>query len=262
MKFHYFESDLQVPEPQPVHIRYDHFEPDTDFEFHIHPWGQLSRINLGLMEIEFEDRKLTAPSEYVIWVPGRVPHAAFIRQAADYISVYVSDALAKRLPEDGCLIAQTPLVRALFDDFCTRRVSAMSDPWDARQAELLVEHLARAGREDSYLPDSADRQLEPILRAIRLDPADSTSLAEWASRVHSTERTLARRFQAELGVSFVQWRNRVRLLRALAWLREEVAVHEIAARLNYSTPSAFIAMFRKQTGFSPERYRRQGRDEG
>lgn len=261
MTVHYFESDMHVPEPRPVHIRYDHFEPDTDFEFHIHRWGQLSRINLGLMEVDLEDRKLTAPADYAIWVPARTAHSAFIRQAAEYISVYVCDALASRLPATGCLIAQTPLVRALFDDFCARRVSTMADEWDVRQAELLIEHLARAGRADSYLPDSADRHLEPILRALRLDPSDATSLNEWAQRVHSTERTLARRFQSELGMSFVQWRNRVRLLRALAWLREAVPVYEIAARLNYSTPSAFIAMFRKQTGFSPERYRRQG-DEG
>ena len=257
MKYDYFEADLRVPEPDPVFIRYDHFEPHTDFAFHVHPWGQLSRINLGLMEVDLEDRKLTAPAEYVIWVPANTPHAAFIRQAMEYISVYVSPSLALRLPSHACLIAQTPLVRAMFDDFCVRRVSSMADEWDVRQAELLIEHLARAGGAASYLPDSTDRQLEPILQAIRLDPSDSTTLAEWASRVHSTERTLARRFQAELGMSFVQWRNRVRLLRAIAWLEANLTVNEIAERLNYSTASAFIAMFRKQIGFSPERYRRQ-----
>jgi AraC-like DNA-binding protein len=253
----FFEIDRYVPEPRPVHIRYDHFDPETDFEYHYHPWGQLSRINLGLMEVDLESRRLTAPAEYVIWVPANTAHSAFIRQASDYISLYVSETLANRLPHEGCLIPQTPLVRALLDDFCARRVSVMADEWDVRQAELLIEHLVRAGQERSYLPDSADRQLEPILRAIRLDPADSTPLTEWASRVHSTERTLARRFQSELGMSFVQWRNRVRLLRAIAWLKEDVSVNEIAARLNYSTPSALISMFRKQTGISPERYRRQ-----
>ncbi|RKP47716.1 AraC family transcriptional regulator [Pararobbsia silviterrae] len=260
MTYRDLELDRRLPEPKPVHFRYDQFEPDTDFEFHIHPWGQLSRINLGLMQVDLEDRKLTAPAEYLIWVPARTAHSAFIRQSAEYVSVYVCDALAHRLPSEGCLIVQSPLARALFDDFCARRVSVMSDEWDVRQAELLIEHLARAGRADSYLPDSEDRQLEPILKALRLDPSDTTPLAEWARRVHGTERTLARRFQAELGMSFIQWRNRVRMLRALAWLKEEVPVHEIAARLNYSTPSAFIAMFRKQTGCSPQRYRLQSTD--
>lgn len=62
-------------------------------------------------------------------------------------------------------------------------------------------------------------------------------------------------------MSFVQWRNRVRLLRALVWLKEDRPVHDIALALGYGTASAFIAMFRKQIGFSPQRYRRQMRSE-
>jgi AraC-like DNA-binding protein len=49
----------------------------------------------------------------------------------------------------------------------------------------------------------------------------------------------------------------VRLLRALVWLKEDRSVQDIALALGYGTPSAFIAMFRKQVGVSPERYRRQ-----
>jgi len=253
----YREADLRVPKGAPFYFRYDHFEPETDIEPHTHPWGQINRISLGLMEVVVDGRRLTAPAEYVIWVPANQPHSASIRQATDFLSVYMAEPLAQRLPPMACLIPQTPLVRALFEDFATRRVVAMTDAWDLRQFELLVEMLARAGHADSYLPDSTDRQLEPILQAIRLDPADTTTLQQWAERVHSTERTLARRFQTELGMSFLQWRNRVRLLRALVWLKEDRPVQDIALALGYGTPSAFIAMFRKQVGFSPERYRRQ-----
>ncbi|SMF05648.1 AraC family transcriptional regulator [Pseudogulbenkiania subflava] len=261
MDLPYRDADLQLPPPAPLHFRYDQFEPHTDFGLHRHPWGQLNRISLGLIELEVDGSKLTAPADYLVWVPADLPHAAYVRLAMAYTSVYVDDALAARLPAGPCLIQQTPVVRALLEDFCQRRVTAMAGDWDVRQAELLVEHLVRAGAEDSYLPESADRQLAPILHAIRLDPADATTLAQWAEQVHSTERTLARRFQRELGMSFVQWRNRVRLLQALAWLKEGWPVQEIAARLSYGTASAFIAMFRKQIGFSPERYRRQLRGE-
>ncbi len=253
----YREADLRVPHGAPFYFRYDHFAPETDIEPHTHPWGQINRINLGLMEVAVDGRRLTAPAEYLIWVPANRPHSASIRQATDFLSVYVAEPLAQRLPSMACLIPQTSLVRALIDDFAARRITAMADDWDLRQFELLVQALVRAGHADSYLPDSDDRQLDPILQAIRLDPADNTTLKQWADRVHSTERTLARRFQSELGMTFVQWRNRVRLLRALVWLKEDRSVQEIALALGYGTPSAFITMFRKQVGFSPERYRRQ-----
>lgn len=253
----YHQDDLRVPKGAPFYFRYNHFAPETAVEPHTHPWGQICRISLGLMEVSLETRKLTAPAEYLVWVPAGVPHSASIRQATDFVSVYLAEPLAQRLPAVGCLIAQTPLVRALFEDFAVRQITVMQDAWDLRQFELMVELLARAEHTDSYLPDSTDRQLEPILQAIRLDPADNTPLKTWAERVHSTERTLARRFQSELGMSFLQWRNRVRLLRALVWLKEDCTIQDIALALGYGTPSAFIAMFRKQIGFSPERYRRQ-----
>ncbi|MGQ5524925.1 AraC family transcriptional regulator [Chitinimonas sp. PSY-7] len=257
MSLPYLATDLDLAPPAPLYFRYNHMEARTECEYHCHPWGQLNHINLGLLELELAGQRLMAPADYMVWIPAHMPHAAYVRQALEHTSVYVSDEQALRLPAEPCLIAQSPLVRALLEDFCRRRVGVMSDEWDVRQAELLIEHLVRAGRQASYLPDSKDKQLSPILQTIRLDPADTRTLAQWAQHVHTTERTLARRFQAELGMSFLQWRNRARFLQALAWLKEGWPVQEIAGRLSYGTPSAFIAMFRKQVGFSPERYRRQ-----
>lgn len=262
MNLPYTLLDQQLPAPSPLYFRYEQLDANTGFERHCHPWGQINRISLGLMTLVLDDSKLMTPADYLVWVPAHVPHTAHVRQAMDYTSVYVCDALAARLPARPCLIAQSALVRALLEDFCQRRVTAMTDEWDVRQGELLIEHLVRAGSVDSYLPDSDDRQLQPILAAIRQQPGDNTTLAVWAQRVHCTERTLARRCQQALGMSFVQWRNRVRLLQALAWLKESWPIQDIAAQLGYGNPSAFIVMFHKQTGLSPERYRRQMRGEG
>lgn len=261
-KLDYSELDQRLPEPAPIHLRYDQLTPQTEFTPHSHRWGQLNRISLGLIELDLVEqeqgeRLLAAPAEFLIWVPAGVRHSASVRQAMCYTSVYIGAEAAARLPGQPCLIPQTPLLRALLEDFCQRGVTAIEDPWDRRQAELLLERLVQAGHQHSYLPDSRHRQLAPILAAIRAHPADNTTLAQWAQRVYGTERTLARHFQRELGMSFVQWRSRVRLLRALTWLREGRAVQDIAADLGYGTASAFIAMFNKQLGYSPERYRRQ-----
>jgi len=238
-------------------FRHEQYLANTDFEWHIHPWGQINRISLGILELQLPERTLAAPAEYLVWIPADLPHAAHIRQALDYVSVYVAPALATSLPQRPCLIPQTPLLRALLDDFCQRGVTAMADAWDQHQAQLLLHRLVQAGSVDDYLPDSDDRLLRPVLRAVRAQPGDNTTLAAWAAQVHSTERTLARRFQQQLGMSFAAWRNRVRLLQALAWLKAGRTVADIAAELGYATPSAFIAMFSRHTGMTPERYRRQ-----
>ncbi|OHX13152.1 AraC family transcriptional regulator [Chromobacterium sphagni] len=257
MDAEYFLVDQGLAEPAPLTFRYHRFAPHSEFGRHRHRWGQLSRISLGLMELLLEDQRVVAPAQYLLWTPAEVPHAAYIRHAMHYTSIYINREQAARLPAHICLIEQTSLIRALLDDFCQRQITVISDPWDTRQAELLVERLVRASHEESYLPDSAQRLLQPILQAIRQDPADATTLKQWAEQVFSTERTLARLFQRELGMSFGQWRARARLLEALSRLKQGDSVQDISAALGYATPSAFIAMFQKQLGDSPERYRRQ-----
>ncbi len=77
--------------------------------------------------------------------------------------------------------------------------------------------------------------------------------------LHVSERTLARLFVRELGVSFGEWRQRLRFVWAIQALEGSRSIQAIAFDLCYSTASAFIAMFQRQAGCTPEQYRRQSR---
>lgn len=253
----YLALDSALAPPNPLYFRYSQIQAGNACLAHSHPWGQLSLISLGVMEIVVGEHRLVAPADYLIWVPAGMLHSAYNQQALDYTSIYVSEALARRLPPEPRLLELTPLLKALLADFCDRRVGHMTDDWDVHQAELLIEKLARTRCQDSYLPMSQDKLLAPMLAALRSDPADPRTLAQWAQQLHSTERTLARRCVRELGMNFGQWRARLRLLRALAWLKGELPVQEIGWRLGYGSTSAFIAMFNRELGCSPQRYRQQ-----
>ncbi|WP_273431958.1 helix-turn-helix transcriptional regulator [Chitinibacter tainanensis] len=256
----YTPLDLTLPTPAPLYLRHEAVEAHTGYALHRHPWGQLNRINLGLLEITLDQETLVAPADFLVWVPAEVPHAAYISQALAYSSAYVSPEWAARLPAKPCLLSQTPLVRALFDDFYQRQVQALSSPLDQQQAELLLGRLCLTPKQGCYLPHSEHRQLAPILRALQAQPGDNQPLSAWAAQVHTSERTLARLFQRELGMNFGQWRQRLRLLTAQSLLKQGVSIADMAWQLGYGNPSAFIAMFRQHTGLSPERYRQQSLD--
>lgn len=253
-------ADSALAAPDPLYFSYKQVAADTQCESHEHPWGQLNRISMGVMEISLQQQRLIAPANYLIWVPAQVTHSTYIRQALDYTSIYVSDDLAGQLPSQACLLTSTPLISALIRDFCQRQVTNIEDEADRYQAKLLIARLSQSGQAANFMPSSQDKLLLPVLSALQADPSDERSLKCWASEVHSTERTLARRFQSALGMSFSQCRNRIRLLQALAWLKEGRSIQDIAWRLGYGSPSAFIAMFKQLIGFSPERYRQQMRD--
>ena len=61
-------------------------------------------------------------------------------------------------------------------------------------------------------------------------------------------------FLEETRMHFGQWRQQFRLLHALQLLASGEKVTAAALEAGYNSPSAFIAMFRKQLGTTPKRY--------
>lgn len=104
------------------------------------------------------------------------------------------------------------------------------------------------------LPMPMDARLLKIARALSERPDDGRRLDDWAAWAGIAPRTLTRRFLAETGFSFTEWRQRLRLLRALELLAAGKPVGAIALDLGYDNVSAFIALFRRTFGVTPGQY--------
>jgi len=107
------------------------------------------------------------------------------------------------------------------------------------------------------LPQPAEPRLRRVTQALLANPGDRRSLAAWARWAGASPRTLARLFLRETGLSFGAWRQRARLLQAVARLATGQAVTTVALDVGYDSPSAFIAAFRRQFGTTPRRYLRR-----
>jgi AraC-like DNA-binding protein len=65
---------------------------------------------------------------------------------------------------------------------------------------------------------------------------------------------MERIFQEDIGMTFARWRQQLRLMRAMVQLAEGAKVTHAALESGYSTPSAFISMFRRSMGTTPTLY--------
>ncbi|WP_020388432.1 helix-turn-helix transcriptional regulator [Kribbella catacumbae] len=92
-----------------------------------------------------------------------------------------------------------------------------------------------------------------VARELAQDPGNPTQLDEWAARFHISPKTLQRDFHREFGRSFTAWRTHLRL-RAAQVLLDTHPVSEVAHRVGYSSPSAFIAAFTRTYGHTPGRH--------
>lgn len=243
--------------PSAVFVHYFHIAGGTETMTHQHEWGQVHLIKQGVLEMEVNGRKMVSPAGFAIWTPAQIPHRAFNRQDIEYCAINIDISHSHRLPNQACMIALPPLVLAIIDDLVARKVDKIETHQDTCLVDVLLERLASAHKVDDFLPTTQDSLLQPILAELEANPANNCPLSEWAKRVFTTERTLHRRFQKHLRMSFNEWRQRLKVVTALQLLKQPDSISQVAYQLGYSEASAFIKMFRKHTGLTPAVYRQQ-----
>jgi len=245
-------------DPAPVSFRTEFYGAGAVFEEKRQPWCKVGYAVTGVMEAKVEGRRFMCPPHYATWIPANALHACHNRENVRFVSIYIERDLCAGMPEMACTLALSSLIKAILADFAERRITVPETEADQRLALVLVDQLLKAPRRESFLPVSDDDLVQPVIDALQADPSDRRSLSEWARSLQTTEKTLSRRFQGQLGISFNEWRQRLKLVASLSLIEEGKSVQSIARTLGYNSPSAFIAMFRRQTGASPTNMRSTG----
>ena len=120
-------------------------------------------------------------------------------------------------------------------------------------ARLILTELARVRQRPLEVPMPRDRRALQVARALLERPDLGLDLDGWAERAGASRRTLARLFRGDTGLSFVEWRARLRAIDGLARLSAGASVAATASAVGYSSPSAFTAMVKRHLGDPPRR---------
>jgi AraC-like DNA-binding protein len=222
---------------------------------HDHPWGQLAFCNSGVMHVISDTMAWLAPPTRAIWLPAGAPHEIVMQGEVATRFLYLAPQLAHPLPTEPRVLEVAPLLRELILYIFKRRMLHPDRPEERRQAELLIDLLLQARAHDLALPLPSDRRALAFADRVQADPAERASLAELARHAGASLRTLQRIFPDETGLTLEAWRQKARLIAAVAALSGGAAVSVVAADCGYDSPSAFIAAFKRQFGVTPGRYR-------
>ncbi len=222
---------------------------------HRHGKGQLIGIDQGLMTIVINGSRHLVPSRQVVWLPPYVPHGLTSHGAFSGWSVYVDEAICVDLPQDVRTLPRSELLWA-----CVRRLASWVPPpllpsvAQQRVLAVLMDELNDLPEAALSLPYPTSRAVQKVAAALLADVADPRTLTDWASVVGLSPRSLSRKFSQETSLSFTQWRQQARLLRALALLAEGRSVTTTALSVGYENVSAFINLFQQRLGITPRRY--------
>lgn len=240
------------------------FDPDTiaasvvgiaadvgkhDSGMHQHQKGQLLFAPQGCMRFALENAICMLPPTKAVWIPPQIPHRAMMTNVVAYRSLYF-DCTVFTCPNSITVIEVDALLKALIDKMALWE-------WDKPEKEmknattLFWEEFYSARRHDYQLPLPSNRRFLKFRQQIMQDdftPPDLTSLANF---VGASTKTVTRLFKIETGMSYQDWKQQWRLLKAIELLSRGMQVNNVSHSLGFSSDSAFIAFFKQQTGQPP-----------
>ncbi len=243
--------------PEPITVRAQTIPPRHYFPDHFHYWNQLVYAISGVLTVNTEAESFVITPDQAVWLPTGVVHRVGSLLGAEFRSLWIAADAGKGLPKTSTVFRVAPLLQALIVEAAAIEGKEDPDGYSGRVTALLLDQLRRAAPLPNALPWPRDKLLISVCEALYLDPADERGPEELGRSLHISPRTLARRFEADLGMSLRSWRRRLRLFRSIELLGGGLGVTQVAMELGYGSTSAFVYAFRTEMGCSPQTYMRK-----
>ncbi|MEV8521318.1 helix-turn-helix transcriptional regulator [Dyella marensis] len=223
---------------------------------HRHRRGQLIYAASGVMQVTTREGIWIVPPQRSLWIPIGMPHEIQMEGRVAVRMLYLDRATSAPFGAHCRVLAVSSLLREL--------VLAAVQAYSERDAAtmhlampLLLHALHNADEAPFRIPVPSDPRLRKACQRLLDDASRPDTLEQLATRVGASSRTLARLFESELRMSFVRWRQHVRLARAISQMSLGRPIKTVAREAGYASCSAFCSMFHRIIGASPTEYLRQ-----
>lgn len=227
----------------------------------------------GSAKLSLEGRVLSLHKNDFAVINAFSPHTLLPDESAGSLSLQIPTKLIQQafhtetLPRFHCCSANSPAeqqpwferIRKLFASLfrAVYKEQQSNTPLLYRHLFELFDILNKYFRDDSVAGGLLiDGRFREILQDITTHAQDNLSVTDVAKRHFITTSTLSRMFQKNLGTTFTDYLNTIRLGNAFSdLLRSDLTITEIALQNGFKSANAFIKVFRRQYGVTPGRFR-------
>jgi AraC-like DNA-binding protein len=240
--------------PRPIVMMAREFPSGYLISFHQHTRAQLLYASSGVMTVKTNFGIWVVPPLRAVWIPAHTRHQIEVSGHLSMRTLYIDPAFFQGPSEGCCVIAISPLLKELILHAVGLPRLYPLEGQEERLLTVMLDQIRNMSITPLELPIPEDTRLKKIYDRLSTNPGENRTLEDWGKIVGATGRTLARHFRLETGMSFVQWRQQIRILEALKRLGMKESVTTVAIELGYDSPSAFISMFKKALGKTPGQY--------
>jgi AraC-like DNA-binding protein len=241
-----------------VHLVARNYRKGVRLGTHMHREAQLVYAAKGTMQVTTPKGRWLVPPDRAVWVPARLEHSIDV----------LADIQMRTLYFDLKWLAREHRSRSLDAEFVVRvsrllheSILALFDGRDdPGRTDLLIRlamlELHQAEDATTFIPLPHEPRCRRAADIVLADPTATHDIADLASEVGTSARTLSRLFSSETQLSFKSWCQRARIAAAIERLSmaPNVSVKQLAADLGYASFPAFSHAFRQVTGKTPTEF--------
>jgi len=219
-------------------------------------WDQLVYATRGVLTVKTSVGTWVVPPHRAVWLPANTIYSLTMSGQTALRMIYLRKTRtarsASRFDRNRCaVVSVSPLLRELIVRAVQIGALESKSAHHRRLAGLIEDELKSIGTVPLQLPYPQNAVARRFTELVDEHIGAGLSVAELLAGCGSSRRTMERLFQAETAMSLGQWIRRRKLLYGLERLLKGDTTTDVAFNLGYNSPSAFIAMFKRELGETP-----------
>ena len=240
--------------PDPVTTLSHEFGEGHHIPEHLHQEDQLVYASRGVMTVRTGAGMWVVPPQRAVWIPARTIHSVVMSGPVSMRTLYIKPGLVRRLSTRCRVVHVSELLRELVLHACRFKALRRRNSAQAHLIDVICDQLETVETSPLQLRSPTDARAARVAELLSQDPGDQRTLDEACRAAGASKRTIERIFRRETAMTLGAWRHQMRLLRSLQLLAAGEKITHVAMESGYSTPSAFITMFKKAFGTTPGVY--------
>ena len=227
---------------------------------HSHRKGQFLYAEGGVVFLKTSSKSYFLPARHYIWIPANIKHSIHpsspeVVMRNLYFPNFETDTAffdkVNIYPVNDLLIELI-----MFTNRWNGNIFPNEEPKFsiAKAFKLILPEISQ-NELPLALPYPKNDKLKLIISYLEQNIAENISFKNLAEHFDISERTLARLFQKELSMSYIQYFTILRMLTSLKLLLDDkLSVNEVALRVGYNSLPTFSNTFNKVIGVRPSEY--------
>jgi AraC-like DNA-binding protein len=212
----------------------------------------------GALVLEADGKRWSLPPARAALIAANHPILVSLPQKVTACSALFTPSFAPNPPATLTVFDMSSLARELLLSLRKVTKDTSLDLYSTPLFHALTAEVWRLALQPSpvAMPLPASETLKRALAITEQRLEQDLRFETLATEVATTTRSLARHFMSELGMTWSQMRQRLRLLKAIELMAEdELSLTQIAVSIGFASQSAFNDAFRKFVGKTPAAYR-------